>query len=80
MLVNTNPDALKVELTQLGQEEPDLLSAINHNQDEFLKMMNQQSISCTKTAHEVTQLVTNDESSPTTSPDDHVHNNPRIDE
>ena len=80
MLVNTNPDALKVELTQSGQEEPDLLSTINHNQPEFLKMMIQPKTSCPKTAHEVMQLVTNDESSPTTSPDDHVHNNPRIDE
>ena len=80
MLVKTNPAALKVELTQLGQEEPDLLSAINHNQAEFLKMMNQSSKKCPKNAHEVTQLVTNDESSQNTPPDECVPDNPPIDE
>ena len=68
MLVKNNPTALNVELTKWGEKDPDLLSAINHNQPEFLKMMIQPKTSCPKTAHEVMQLVTNDESSPTTPP------------
>ena len=39
MLAKTNLATLKVELTKLGQEAPDLLRAINHNQGEFLAIM-----------------------------------------
>ena len=42
--------------------------------------MNQPSTSCPKNAHEVTQLVTNDESFPTTAPDDCVPNKDPIEE
>ena len=43
-------------------------------------MIRQPITSCPKTAHEVTQLFTNDESSTTTPPHDHVPDNPPINE
>ena len=39
MLAKTDLDTLKVELNKLGHEAPDLLRAINHNQGEFLAIM-----------------------------------------
>jgi UV excision repair protein RAD23 len=40
-LVQTNPGALQQVLTQIGQQQPDLLAEINANQAIFLEMMNE---------------------------------------
>eukprot|EP01082_Thalassiosira_pseudonana_P004685 g3982.t1 g3982 contig15:73891-76034(+) len=40
-LVQTNPSTLQAVLSQIGQQQPDLLQAINANQAEFLQMMNE---------------------------------------
>lgn len=40
-MVQTNPQALQAVLTQIGQQQPDLLQAINANQAAFLELMNQ---------------------------------------
>ena len=40
-LVQTNPAALQQVLTQIGQQQPDLLAEINANQAVFLEMMNE---------------------------------------
>ena len=40
-LVQTNPGALQQVLTQIGQQQPDLLAEINANQATFLEMMNE---------------------------------------
>jgi len=40
-MVQTNPQALQAVLTQIGQQQPDLLEAINANQAAFLELMNQ---------------------------------------
>lgn len=40
-LVQTNPSTLQTVLSQIGQQQPDLLRAINANQAEFLQMMNE---------------------------------------
>lgn len=40
-LVQSNPSMLQAVLTQIGQQQPDLLQAINANQAEFLRMMNE---------------------------------------
>lgn len=40
-LVQSNPGALQQVLTQIGQQQPDLLAAINANQALFLEMMNE---------------------------------------
>lgn len=40
-LVQSNPGALQQVLTQIGQQQPDLLTAINNNQAAFLEMMNE---------------------------------------
>jgi UV excision repair protein RAD23 len=40
-LVQTNPGALQQVLTQIGQQQPDLLAEINANQSLFLEMMNE---------------------------------------
>lgn len=40
-LVQTNPATLQTVLAQIGQQQPDLLRAINANQAEFLQMMNE---------------------------------------
>jgi len=40
-LVQTNPSTLQTVLAQIGQQQPDLLRAINANQAEFLQMMNE---------------------------------------
>ena len=39
MVAKTDLATLQVELDKLGQEAPDLLRAINHNQGEFLAIM-----------------------------------------
>ncbi|EED91766.1 Rad23 like protein, partial [Thalassiosira pseudonana CCMP1335] len=44
-LVQTNPSTLQAVLSQIGQQQPDLLQAINANQAEFLQMMNEPMIS-----------------------------------
>lgn len=40
-LVQTNPQMLQTVLTQIGQQQPELLSEINSNQAAFLAMMNE---------------------------------------
>lgn len=40
-LVQSNPNALQQVLAQIGQQQPELLQAINANQQEFLAMMNE---------------------------------------
>lgn len=40
-LVQSNPGALQQVLTQIGQQQPDLLAEINANQAIFLEMMNE---------------------------------------
>jgi UV excision repair protein RAD23 len=40
-LVQSNPGALQQVLTQIGQQQPDLLAEINANQALFLEMMNE---------------------------------------
>ena len=40
-LVQTNPSTLQTVLAQIGQQQPELLRAINDNQAEFLQMMNE---------------------------------------
>jgi len=40
-LVQTNPGALQQVLTQIGQQQPELLEAINSNQAAFLELMNE---------------------------------------
>lgn len=40
-LVQSNPAALQQVLTQIGQQQPELLAAINSNQALFLEMMNE---------------------------------------
>lgn len=40
-LVQSNPGALQQVLTQIGQQQPDLLAEINANQAAFLEMMNE---------------------------------------
>jgi len=40
-LVQTNPNMLSAVLQQIGQQQPELLQAINANQAEFLQMMNE---------------------------------------
>merc|ERR1712151_75904 len=40
-LVQTNPSMLQAVLTQIGQQQPELLSAINADQAAFLQMMNE---------------------------------------
>jgi UV excision repair protein RAD23 len=40
-LVQTNPQMLSAVLQQIGGQQPELLSAINANQSEFLAMMNE---------------------------------------
>lgn len=40
-LVQSNPSALQAVLAQIGQQQPDLLQAINANQAAFLEMMNE---------------------------------------
>ncbi|KAL7503969.1 hypothetical protein ACHAXN_001732 [Cyclotella atomus] len=40
-LVQSNPSTLQTVLAQIGQQQPDLLRAINENQAEFLRMMNE---------------------------------------
>ncbi|EOD26963.1 hypothetical protein EMIHUDRAFT_59557, partial [Emiliania huxleyi CCMP1516] len=40
-LVQSNPQMLQTVLMQIGQEQPELLAAINSNQQAFLEMMNQ---------------------------------------
>ena len=40
-LVQTNPSMLQAVLTQIGQQQPELLDAINANQALFLEMMNE---------------------------------------
>merc|ERR1711862_189080 len=40
-LVQTNPSMLQAVLTQIGQQQPELLQAINANQAAFLQMMNE---------------------------------------
>lgn len=40
-LVQSNPQMLQTVLTQIGQQQPDLLAEINANQETFLAMMNE---------------------------------------
>lgn len=40
-LVQSNPGMLQTVLTQIGQQQPDLLAEINANQETFLQMMNE---------------------------------------
>lgn len=40
-LVQTNPQTLQSVLTQIGQQQPELLREINNNQAAFLEMMNE---------------------------------------
>eukprot|EP00804_Cyclotella_cryptica_P025904 CCRYP_002739-RA/>CCRYP_002739-RA protein AED:0.21 eAED:0.21 QI:119/1/1/1/1/1/3/283/451 len=40
-LVQSNPSTLQTVLAQIGQQQPELLQAINANQAEFLQMMNE---------------------------------------
>jgi UV excision repair protein RAD23 len=40
-LVQSDPHMLQTVLTQIGQQQPDLLAEINANQEEFLRMMNE---------------------------------------
>jgi UV excision repair protein RAD23 len=40
-LVQNNPGMLSQVLTQIGQQQPDLLREINENQSEFLRLMNE---------------------------------------
>ena len=40
-LVQSNPSTLQTVLAQIGQQQPDLLRAINANQAEFLRIMNE---------------------------------------
>mmetsp|Transcript_18458 Transcript_18458/g.40122 ORF Transcript_18458/g.40122 Transcript_18458/m.40122 type:complete len:461 (-) Transcript_18458:2448-3830(-) len=40
-LVQTNPSTLQAVLAQIGQQQPELLQAINANQAAFLEMMNE---------------------------------------
>eukprot|EP00816_Leptocylindrus_hargravesii_P005043 CAMPEP_0196808238 /NCGR_PEP_ID=MMETSP1362-20130617/8231_1 /TAXON_ID=163516 /ORGANISM="Leptocylindrus danicus, Strain CCMP1856" /LENGTH=459 /DNA_ID=CAMNT_0042182503 /DNA_START=83 /DNA_END=1462 /DNA_ORIENTATION=- len=40
-LVQTNPQALQAVLSQIGQQQPELLQAINANQAGFLELMNE---------------------------------------
>ena len=40
-LVQSNPQMLQTVLTQIGQQQPELLAAINANQEAFLTMMNE---------------------------------------
>lgn len=40
-LVQTNPSTLQAVLSQIGQQQPELLEAINANQALFLEMMNE---------------------------------------
>lgn len=40
-LVQSNPSMLQAVLTQIGQQQPELLEAINANQAAFLQMMNE---------------------------------------
>lgn len=40
-LVQTNPSTLQAVLAQIGQQQPELLQAINSNQAAFLEMMNE---------------------------------------
>lgn len=40
-LVQSNPSMLQAVLTQIGQQQPELLQAINANQAAFLQMMNE---------------------------------------
>lgn len=40
-LVQSNPQMLQAVLTQIGQQQPDLLAEINANQEAFLAMMNE---------------------------------------
>jgi len=40
-LVQSNPSTLQAVLAQIGQQQPDLLQAINANQAAFLEMMNE---------------------------------------
>jgi UV excision repair protein RAD23 len=44
-LVQTNPNMLSAVLQQIGQQQPELLQAINMNQAEFLQMMNEPVVS-----------------------------------
>jgi len=49
-LVQTNPSMLQAVLTQIGQQQPELLRAINQNQAAFLEMMNEPITDTTTTA------------------------------
>jgi UV excision repair protein RAD23 len=40
-LVQSNPQMLQTVLTQIGQQQPELLAEINANQETFLQMMNE---------------------------------------
>ncbi len=40
-LVQSDPQMLQTVLTQIGQQQPQLLAEINANQEEFLRMMNE---------------------------------------
>jgi hypothetical protein len=40
-IVQNNPGAIEPKLTQIGQEPPQLLRAINENKRDFLEMMNE---------------------------------------
>jgi UV excision repair protein RAD23 len=40
-LVQSDPHMLQTVLTQIGQQQPELLAEINANQEEFLRMMNE---------------------------------------
>merc|ERR1719203_2241846 len=40
-LVQSNPSTLQAVLAQIGQQQPELLQAINANQAAFLEMMNE---------------------------------------
>lgn len=40
-LVQSNPQMLQTVLTQIGQQQPELLAEINANQEAFLQMMNE---------------------------------------
>jgi UV excision repair protein RAD23 len=40
-LVQSDPQMLQTVLTQIGQQQPELLAEINANQEEFIRMMNE---------------------------------------
>ena len=48
-LVQTNPAMLQQVLTQIGQQQPDLLREINANQAAFLELMNEPIVAMTTT-------------------------------